>query len=180
MLVLSDSREIANLTSTVYRTFEMEDVEAGIGEALRAAGKAYNAESLELAEKKKKNEVVDSQARGPPHVRAFGAMIEWGYKNTAGEMKNAHKDAWDNLILGTRPRSWRTSCCFFVGWATRRRRARKKWAGSSWRWTSPTRKLRLCGSCSSRPSSRWERCAGWERRRGAPWRGTPAGFSRSF
>ena len=67
-LVLSDSRALADLTSTVYRTLEIPEEDGSEGGQLAAAvvacGKAYDDISKELKEKKKAGEDVYCKVTG--------------------------------------------------------------------------------------------------------------------
>ena len=95
-LVLTNSRELADLTSTVYKTWEVE-IKGSVVEAMAKAGADYDSESKELKKKSEAGEKVDFKARGPPYLRVWLAMLQAAAKEFEGLSKDI-EGYWVNVV----------------------------------------------------------------------------------
>ncbi|CAK0898871.1 unnamed protein product [Prorocentrum cordatum] len=103
-LVLSDSRCLAEVVGTVYRTWEVDlKGDEHVGLALEAAGKDYNTESERLRKERQEGGSPDFESRGPPHVHVFVAFLQWAGKQELGEHKAPLMDFWNNVIVTLEP-----------------------------------------------------------------------------
>ena len=73
-LVLINTRELSDLTGTVYHTFMVPEGSALVKDGL-AAGKAYNAQIEKLRQEKKEDDDVDLAQLGPPYLVIFVAVV---------------------------------------------------------------------------------------------------------
>ena len=101
-LSLSNSRELAEITGTVFTTY-LVPLEAPLVASGLAAGVAYNEAAKDLKAKQEAGEEgIDLAGLGPPHLHVFVAVLRtMAEQKLSEEDAKVVKDYWDEVVCKT-------------------------------------------------------------------------------